>query len=433
MNSVSANPLDANNPYDTNHTIPPLAGRDAELARIHHHVTNPANTDIPFFVGWQETGKTSLLKHYATVADDSIATLYVPLKSQRISNENQWLNHIYQRIEDLVVAMGFSASRLPERVEGISWREWLKFNALPEIYAIIRPQRRIVILLDDVERLLVAIDEKSLPEDHLAFLHDLDRSQLAFVLASSLKYEERYPELKPLIAGSQPIRLSALDASAIQEIIQPATSYTLDETATQAILTSSGGHPAIVQRFGYYLYQTAKTNTPDSVEITPELVKTTASKVFNDVQNLFQQQWGRLNLNEQLTLLATSSLIYLKPTQAIRNSDLEKWLINNDFQLDLVGINVALRSLEYEGLIQHTSQGLSVTSRLLLTWVLDQAKLESKNTQSDTQPQNRQRLFLMASLLIVVLALAILLATVFQEPNVVNNTIIPTVTIATNS
>lgn len=432
MNAVAKTSPDANNPFDSNVTIPPFAGRDAELTRIHHHVTNPINADIPFFVGWQQTGKTSLLKHYASVADDTIATLYVPLKAQRIRNENHWLKHLYQRIEDLVVAMGFSASRLPERVEGISWREWLKFNALPEIYTIIRPQRRIVILLDDIEELLQAMDNGVLPKDHLEFLHSLDRSQLAFVITATLEIESRFTDLQSLIENSQPIRLGTLDLSAIQEIIQPASSYTLSEKAIEAIANSSGGHPAAVQQFGYYLYQAAMTNTPESVEITPEIVKKTAPKVFHKLETLYRQQWERLSLNEQLTLLGIANLIYTNPTHPIRSSDLEKWLISNDFQLDLTGINVALRSLDYEGLIQFRNQGLHITSRLLLTWVLDQAKLNTKSTHDNLHPQNQERLILIASMLAVAVVLAIILASGFQEP-AINDAIIPTVTIAVST
>src|SRR5688572_18113425 len=166
-------PTNPYNPDADNPALNPFAGRRAALARLHQQLGDSARREAVIFVGWRESGKTALLRHFNTVFDDNFLGVYVPVDAAP-EDEAEWLLTLARSVTAEIVERGYTLHRLstlpPPEDDA---RAWFTETFLGEITAILRPHRRLVFLFDNAERLLDAIASGRLPADHPAFLAEM--------------------------------------------------------------------------------------------------------------------------------------------------------------------------------------------------------------------------------------------------------------------
>ncbi|MGJ3240140.1 MAG: hypothetical protein ACFE0Q_15645 [Anaerolineae bacterium] len=392
----------------------PFAGRDPIYARLKQQILDPSHTHALVFIGHDGIGKTSLLTHFTQIFDDPILSIFTSLQTEHYHTFEDLLHLMHDGIQALLVTHQFSLSRVPDfdHDETRSYLTWFDQHYLPEVWSVIRPHRRIVWLLDDAHHLL------RLTDDERTALHALSANhpQLSLVLTLNTIYEESLPELQPLVMPVIVERIHRLSAEASSQIIKQYAPNVPADWIEQ-IVQASGRHPRLVARFGETLQ-----NPPDGMTNFEAL----QLAVYRDSHEEFRQIWMKRSRDERLVLTAIASLIYDNPLQSVTASRIETWLVETDYLLDVVTINAVLRSLDYQDIInQQQGAGIQITTGLFQRWLLEQARLD----EPITTERGQMSLRLIAIALIV--ALIVLALVLLVPPAYLEQTAIPTATLAT--
>ncbi|MEP7290889.1 MAG: hypothetical protein ABI835_03850, partial [Chloroflexota bacterium] len=236
----------------------PFAGRKDAFARLYARMFDPVNTGAILFLGRQHAGKTALLRNTDAIFKETAVGVYVSMRDLTVENESQWLLALAQAITAVLVEGGFTLSRLSQLEPlGDQPRDWLELTFLPQIMGAIK--RKLLLLIDDADRLLSAVRTGKLPADTLTYLHALPRKypDIHFALALDSDYEDDLPAFAPLVAANDVVRLGNLAADETQWLLQAPVRglYSVPDETTQAIHRVVGGAPGLVQHFAYELFK----------------------------------------------------------------------------------------------------------------------------------------------------------------------------------
>jgi hypothetical protein len=416
------------NPYDptVGEVPPPFSGRERALTRLHQHLTELSSQHALTFSGRRRIGKTALLRRLA-LGEPAYVGVYVPLRRMPLQNEALWLTALARAMTDsLPDHPAGEIEPPPESAAGL--RDWLRATALPAWLRAIRGQRRIVLLLDDLELLAAAIEAQQQPEDAFAYLQRLIQPRLTIAATIDLRYETELERFQPLVDPAAVHRLSSLTPQASAEIITGPSGdlYTVEPDALESIYRATGGEPALLQCFGYHVWRRAQEGT---TVITAADVKAIIPRVYEDVEAEFQIVWKSLPRDERLLLTALSSLLYDDPLRAVGTAEIETWLMDTDYLLDTTAINAAVRGLEYYELISGSTAGVTIRAGLVQKWLLENAGLSTSASQPQASGTPIPAAWFIAAVLIVVLIIlaALLIPGSDQGEPVI--TAIPTVTL----
>jgi hypothetical protein len=292
----------------------------------------------------------------------------------------------------------------------------------------------LVLLLDDADALL---DAKRLPLDFPLYLQSLLQAHatLSIVMTLNNTHETQLEKLRPLVSGiegdPEAYRLGMLSVDELKAIFSQADDIQAAQV-TQAIYQATGGHPALVQRFGYHLWERL-----GSWAFTPDDVQAVMNTVYTDSHALYADTWTTFSLNEKWVLTALISLIYADPLRHVSAVEIEQWLVETDYHPDMTAIHAALRALEYRQVLTNFGGKVTISASLLQKWLLENARLESLPRASagvfGALSAPRQHPFLwvalfMAAALLVLILLA--LSSNSSVPALPPNALPPTVTLA---
>jgi hypothetical protein len=418
-------------PQDDAASLAPFAGRQKAFEFLYQQLTDPAGMETTLIVGRHDSGKTALLHHFAQYFDESFVGVYVPLTSKPPAHEDAWLRLLADGSARALAERNYTLSRLPEYEGGMPFRTWFSETYLPELLNIIRRQRRLVFLVDDVNELLKAIEANHLPDDSIHFLNELVKAnaQLGFVLTLDAQFEDDIPKLSPLVSLEDVFRLANLGEDDTAWLLnQPVSGYYgFNPDALTAVHRASGGQPRLVQRFGSHAFRAWEAR-PNRTTLTPEDVKQISAKVYSESEPDLRVAWSKASRNERLVLTAISSLIYADPLGKITPPDVETWLVETDYPLDSTAINAAIRGLEYQEIVEHSTAGIRLTASLMQSWLLENGRLDD----SAPRPNIRRPLMRWLALggLVLLIAVLVLVATQTKPPG--DAIIEPTVTLVTN-
>lgn len=406
---------------------PPVffAGRQPLYTRLRQYILNPGGHALTI-TGQAGIGKTAFLHQFPRMFDNHFIGVYVPVARLRLDNEHTWLKTLMNTTNTALIAAGFESFRLPQPPDSGagSLREWLKHAYLPEIFHIIRPQRRLVWLLDDIGYFISAVTERHLPEDSPSFLLSLMQTcpQLSIVLTARTDYEHRLSALTPLYHPAIVQRMEQLSAEESRELLQAAAPGLSDADA-RLVYEAGGGSPRLLQRFARRL-----SDLPQD-SLAPDDVKWIADSVYAESAAEFQALWRTLNRDERLVLTGVSGLLYENAGQVISAGAISRWLGQNDYPMDIIAVNAALRSLEYHHILAGSAQGVRPVSGLMQTWLLENARLDDNRMRSG-YTVSRRRLLLLALLSgILILVTLTLLSQVFPAERS-SSLPVPTVTLS---
>lgn len=401
------------NPYlpDPNSgALAPFAGRQRAFEHLYQHLTDPAGAGVSVILGRRDIGKTALLRHFNTYFDESFIGVYISLKDRSIRSEADWLDILAL---DTLQALGerdFSLYRLPRPGgEGRNMRKWLAEEYLVDTFNIIR-NRRLVWLIDDAGTLISWLREEKLPDDHFEYLNGLvtQFSDLGVVLALDSRYETDLAAFRPLVRVTDVYRLGNLSAAETGQLMQqPVTEhYIVNEDIAAAVHAATGGQPRLSQRMGAQLYRQWEAR-PTLNTVTIEDVKAIAAAVRRESENDFQRIWEAAGHNGRLVLTAITRLLVSDPLTPIDASAIAGWLIESDFPLDMTAINAAIRSLEYDEVVENSKSGIRISSTLMQPWLLEHAQLRTVTVATAPAPPRRWLGLAAAVVLVLVVLLTL--------------------------
>jgi hypothetical protein len=436
-----------------------FVGRADALAHLHQYLIDPQQQTALVFTGQQHSGKSALLWAFQGLcASDASQTgmyagtyfpVYLALIPAMLSDEGAWLLTLYEAIYTAMLSGGFSAERLPPpapdaqtRDQPAAIRAWLLGTALPRLHQLLRGGRRLVLLLDDAQEWLHAIDSGALPSDTPAFLHALLHPRLAMILTFDTAAETELHRLSPLVHPANTHRLHFLTADALAALY-PGPDAEIVEQVAAKIHRLTGGHPALAQHAGGLLWERTGSRM-----ISLSDVQAVTAALYTESGRYYRALWGTLTLNERLTLTAVAGLLYRSPLTAVTPEQIEVWLVETDYRLDLTAIHAAIRSLEYREILAHqigdmVGVGIVIAAELLQKWLLENARLEantkplaSASTLSDTpfaplsSPGQHRALWLAIALAVLLFVMVMLALALNSPPITPDVNPIPTVTLA---
>ena len=409
----------------------PFAGRESALAFLQQQLANPANLQAITFLGRRRIGKTMLLQHLAKGIHPTFLGVYVPLQHTPLHDDDAWVYALAQITINAVKAQGYVVGELVQPEETTALRDWFSEIGLPALFRAIRPShRRLILLLDDLHLLdQPATAAGTLPNrpNLLVYLHSLLHAQLGIVATLDLIYENRLERFYPLVNPSRLHRLTQLSPTAAAEVFTNTIGGNCQATdaALAAIYRQTGGEPALLQRFRFYLQELGKET------VTPAEIKAAIPMVYTACAEELDLLWNLLNRNEQQVLLAIGNLRYDDPLRPVDTDAIAGWLIKSDQQADTITINAAIRSLEYYGLVEGGAADAKIAAGLLHKWLLEKAGIDSGQDQVTTGTFDNWQLWLIGILLIAAITLLTIIGLADLTEGIAANTPVPTVPIPT--
>jgi hypothetical protein len=374
MSSISTNPYRPG-PYD-NPALAPFVGREKAFDYIYQQL-NAAHMATTVILGWRGSGKTALLSHFDDHFGEAFIGVFLPLARAPLANEATWLRHLARCITAALTERDYSLSRVPEvETAGEDVRGWMEDQYLPEALNAMRRHRRVVLLMDDAEHLLNAVQTGALPADTFSLLQRWTGNELGAVLTLDARREDRIPLMSPLVSLTGVFRLENLTVEDSHWLMwEPVKGlYMMTDDGLQAIYRATGGQPLWLQRFGFLLYRRWESE-PDETTLTLEDMKSATKQVYEQSEDDFKAIWDEATRNERLLLTAMVSLLYADPLATITPDALSAWLTETEYPLDLTTIHAAVRGLEYREVIAGGENGLTISAGLMQTWLLENARL----------------------------------------------------------
>ncbi len=377
ISQTRANPYHAD--FGDDVALAPFAGRQDAFGRLYQQFNDPARRRALVFVGRRRIGKTALLHACDHAFSETFVGALVALRAAPPASETELVLSMAQAATAALIERDFTLSRLSDMPPpDDDPRGWFAETFLPQVLAAIRAYRQLTFMLDDVDRLAHSARTGAVGEDIFTYLHDLLSGfpQLGYLLTIDSEFETDLPALAPLVQIGDEHRLRNLSADEVRWLLQEPVRgrYTVPDQVCSAVYRATGGAPALVQQFGFQLFQRWQ-GAPELNVVTLEDIKALTPAVFKYAENDHRYLWSQLTFNERLVLTAISSLQYDDPLNPVEPDTIASWLIETDYPLDSTSINAALRSLEYREAIALAGGGLALKAGLLQSWLLDNARL----------------------------------------------------------
>lgn len=401
LTNVSQQP---DNTDDNRPVIEPFVARMAIYERIEQQVRQPLHHNLLSILGWQGTGRTTLLQHVNAHFDETIIGVYMAFDSETLADERTLLLALMQQTTQMLATLDYSLSRIPDIPETATddmplntLRLWLQDDYLPVIYKIIRPYRHIVWLFDDGDLWLSAAQKTQLTPETQQFLYDLlaSSNQLSGVITFDLAHEAGLDTLAPLVSTDNIIRLRFMTHDEATQLLKryvgglSAADYT-------TLYRATGGVPVWVQRLGQLIRQT---------QVVPEAI----TGLYNTSQAEIAAWWQQLSQNEQTLLTAIIGLQYDDPLARRSAERLQQWLIETDTLLDTTAIHATIRSLEYRELLFQSEQGYTLSADIMRRWLLENTQTPTSSSMPEATANSPHWLLWTLALLILLVIIMIAL------------------------
>lgn len=407
--------------------VVPFVGRTTLINRLHQHIIDPAESVAQCYMGRQQTGKTALLQHITLSFGADIITVYIPLRDTVFTDDEDLLRQSVTQTQATVLAAGeYNLERIADMPE-TDIAAWMVNEFIPTLLRIIRPHRRLVWLLDDVEMLVDAVHQDRLSSGFFGYIHQLlaNHSQLSIVVTIDTTRDADLANLQPMVNPNTSNRLTHLLVDEVTTLLRVYASRTSDEAA-QEVYRQTGGHPALVQQFGIQLASTG------ALDIDPSHIQGMVKAIYESSLSIFHGLWRILTLNERLVLTALSNLLYDNPLQESGIDAIESWLVETDYPIDTTAITAAVRSLEYHEIVIGTPKNLDIAAQMMQMWLLEYGNLEDapgKVTPSAAGIVSSNRVWLAIIGLIIGLLIVVAIVTSLNINTGITQTPQPTVTL----
>ncbi len=371
--------------------------REEAYTWIHQTFVDSQNPHAATVIGASQVGKTTLLRHFSTVFDPRVIGVYVPMPAG--ANEQIVLTAIAEQIAQV---MGSAAV-----TDGTSTPRSAFADAfLPRTLGRLRPQQRLVLLLDDAHHLMQAGDST-----FFTYLSDLILrfAQLSVVLTVDHRDEAAaLVAMRPLVAETHVYRLKPFTFPETQNLLSQCPEvFQIGSDGAAAVQALAGGQPLLVQSFATLIYDRASRSQAGLVVIHADDIMSQAADLVNRVNDFLMAMWNRFDASQQIVLVAVCEMSP-QPTQAaVVPERIEAWLVETESPLDLTMIRAALRGLEYESVIRYERGGALLVMGIWQVWLINRPAVADAATVEQTT--TRVQGWAIATGIVVVLILTVIL------------------------
>jgi len=261
---------------------------------------------------------------------------------------------------------GLSVHRLPHWPDDkpvLEQRAWLRERGLPELYQLIRPHRRLVLLIDNAEPLADAVIRGDLPADFSEAVGKMFSPQLGMVISAHLDAEARMQRLAPLVDPDFTVRLPALTLEGVSELL----SYGRDGAEAgfeSALHRATGGAPELTIRAAALIHDISRGEY-----YRADHIRVVMSDLLLWSRPGFTLLWENLTADEQAVLTALAYLRFNQPDKSIQAEQIEAWLADTEYPLDLTAIFSLLRRLEFVEIIDHAHRDIRIRAGVFEQWI----------------------------------------------------------------
>ncbi|MFC1960371.1 hypothetical protein ACFLYO_06645 [Chloroflexota bacterium] len=401
---MTANPYQYNSPVTTGAGF---AGRREAFNFVQANLMGDQQAAL-VILGGQHSGKSSFLRVLPEHLDDRYVPVRLSLRAGTVAGEKAWLTALAETIPQALAMVDIQAARLPELpAHPADLRDALQGEYMAVGLRSLRRDRHLLVLVDNAERLLTAVQDHALPRDSFKFLAELlaTHDRLDFVLAVDARHESDLMAVGAPFAAGLTYRLGGLlpaEAAALLTAPLP-DGVTMTAETLDTIDELTAGQPYLVQLMGGSLFNRIEGREPP-LEITVADVAAVTDTVLGMGSEVLASVWRHATPQDQLVLTALSALSPTEPPQPVPHDDIGAWLIAADRMLDPRTVNATWRRLEYEGVLTLAADGkLIINGGLQRRWLREHVTLPEGGGRR--VPWRRVALIALA----VVLVLAILL------------------------
>ncbi|GAB4571743.1 MAG: hypothetical protein Kow0077_09250 [Anaerolineae bacterium] len=376
---MTENPFQYNSPIGESGFF---AGRQDAFAFVQANLVGDHQTHALVLLGAYKSGKTSVLRRLPEVLDDRYVAVRVSLRASTVSGEKAWLTALAGTLREALETVGIQSARLPELPgHPADLREYLEGEPFTDGLRALRRDRHLLVLVDNAERLVTAVQGRALPRDTFKFLAGLLEKHRHFdlLLAVDSRYETDLLQLGAPFDPGLFFRLGNLSRQEVGALLSGPlpTGLTIAPDALAAIYDLTDGHPYLTQLMGWLLYERAAERdyagalTVADVEAVTDNALAMGSEVLGAI-------WTRGTPQEKLVLTALTALSPEEPPQPVPFEDVGAWLIAADHELDPRTVNATWRRLEYEGVLSLSADGkLTINGGLQRRWLRNHVTLPS--------------------------------------------------------
>ena len=408
----------AENPFQYNMPIGEagqFTGRQDVFAFVQANLVGGHQDHALVLLGAHQMGKSSVLRQLPQTLDARYVPIRLSLRASTVSNEKAWLTALAQTLPDALATLNIQSARFPELPgHPADLREMLEGDVFADGLRAMRRDRHLLVLVDNAERLLTAVQNHALPRDTFTFLAELlqKHAHLDLVLAFDSRYE---PDLLNVGAPFDPAlfyRLGPLTQGEMAALLAASLpqGVVIEQAGLVAIYDLTAGHPYLVQLMGWLLYERSAERS-HSGPLTEADVQAVTENALAMGSEVLGATWSHGSQQEQLVLTALTALSPDEPPVPVPFDDVGAWLIAADRPLDPRTVNATWRRLEYEGVLALSADGrLTVNGGLQRRWLRRHVTLSS-----DGRATSWRRIVVLS--VAVVLVLALLLALISGLPS----------------
>lgn len=425
---MTENPFQYNLPIGDNGFF---AGRQDVFGFVQTNLVGEHQDHALVLLGPHKMGKSSVLRQLPQALDARYVPVRLSLRASTVAGEKAWLTALAETLPEALDMLNIQSARLPELPgHPAELREALEGDFFAGGLRAMRRDRHLLVLVDNAERLITAVQNRALPRDTFAFLAGLLQKHQNFdlLLAIDSRYE---PDLLSIGAPFDPAlfyRLSALSQEEMTTLLTtplPDGVVMAPEVQT-AIYDLTAGHPYLTQLMGWLLFERSMERSHNGPLTIADVVAVTDNALAMGSEVL-GAVWNHGTSQEQLVLTALTALAPDEPPAPVPFDDVGAWLIAADRPLDPRTVNATWRRLEYERVLKLTSDGkLEINGGLQRRWLRRHVTLPTSGLVTSWQ---RVALLVVAAVIVLALVLGILSSLPSNESPASENAVEATITL----
>jgi hypothetical protein len=186
--------------------------------------------------------------------------------------------------------------------------------------------------------------------------------------------------LAPLTQAESTLRLSAFSSAEVEQLLTHGRGGSESGYAL-ALHRMTGGAPELTLRAAALAHDYARGNyykTEHLRAITPDLLLWARPG--------FGLLWDNLTADEQVVMVALAHLHYAQPDKPIAAEQVEAWLTDSEYPLDLTAIFSVLRRLEFFELVDHAHRDVRIRAEVFEQWVRETVRRDHLRRAAPTPP-----------------------------------------------
>jgi hypothetical protein len=267
----------------------------------------------------------------------------------------------------------------------------------------------LVLIADNAESLADAVARGDLPSDFGEALGLMFGLQLGMLMTCHLDAESRMTKLAPLTDPDFTVRLNALTQDGVAQLLTAGRDGA-EVGYAAALYRMTGGAPELTLRAAALVHDASRGEF-----YRTEHLRATLPDLMLWAKPSFDRLWENLTADEQAVLTALAYLHFQQPDKPIQAEQIETWLADTEYPLDLTAIFSLLRRLEFVEIVDHAHRDVKIRAGAFEQWIRETVRRDHlrltapPSTSTPTDPKIVRYALIGLTVLLVILLLSIAL------------------------